>query len=84
MTDATEQKISEIHSDMTEVKKTVAGIEQLLKGYDGQTGVVKQVENHGKQLNKIWLILAVLIPASGGGGFGLFKIYELVKSLTGG
>ena len=51
----------------------VQDIQQLLKGYDGHGGLLKQVENNTKQINKLWIAIAVIAAGTGGSGFAIVQ-----------
>ena len=59
--------IEEIHGD-------VADIKQVLKGYDGQNGLVRQVSRNTREISKLWIAVAVLIATVGSSGYGIIKL----------
>ena len=60
------EQIDKIYDDVHEII-------QVLKGYDGQLGLVKRVGSNTKQINKLWLALAVLACSTGGGAFAIVR-----------
>ena len=48
--------------------KDVAKVKIALKGYNGQEGLCDKVEQQGKAITRLWLTLALIVPASAGGG----------------
>jgi len=44
---------------------SVKAIEQELKGYDGNPGLCKKVDNNTKAINKLWIVIAFVIGATG-------------------
>jgi len=62
-----EDLIVKTHEDVSEIKI-------VLKGYNGQPGLCKQVECNTKAIAKIWVTLAVLIASAGGGTYGLVRL----------
>jgi len=54
----TEQMIRDTHAK-------VQGIEQLLRGYNGESGLCRDVENNHRRIHRLELLLAF---AAGGGG----------------
>ena len=67
MTDKTTKKLVE------EVKDDVIEIKQALKGYNGQVGLCKQVENNSKQIFKLWIAIVALAVSVGGGIWGIVQ-----------
>jgi len=63
-----EEKVDSLIEDVREVKTA-------LKGYNGQIGLCKQVENNARAINKIWITLAVIIASCGGGTYGLIQLF---------
>ena len=66
--------MSKIEDDVQEIKGDIREIKQVLKGYDGQTGLCQVVERHTKEINKLWIVLLVLVATLGGGGYGIVKL----------
>lgn len=62
----TEEKIDKVVSDIGEIKV-------LLKGYNGQEGLCKQVENQGRHIQKLWVVIAILGASFGGGGAAIIR-----------
>ncbi len=61
------------HELLVEMHQKIIGIEQVLKGYngDGDTGLCKQVENNSKAITRLWIALAVVIATSGGSSYAI-------------
>ncbi len=57
----------EIHLDVAELK-------QSLKGYNGQVGLCKQVENHTKQIARLWIVVSVILCTTGGSAYGIIRL----------
>ena len=38
---------------------------------NGNPGLCSKVENQGKAIARLWLVLALIIPSSGGAGFAI-------------
>lgn len=55
------------------VAKDVGDIKIALRGYNGQNGLVKRVENNTKQINKLWITIAIIAASAGGGGAAIIK-----------
>lgn len=51
----------------------IAEIKVVLKGYDGDEGLVKKVENNTKQIAKLWIAIAAIIASTGGGTIAIIK-----------
>ena len=58
---------------LEECAKSAREVSQLMKGYNGQDGLIKQVQNNSKAIIKIWITLAVLIASTGGGAFAILQ-----------
>ena len=67
MAEITEKEINAIH----ETHDKVIRIETIL-----DNGLIDEVENQGKQIRRVELIIALFIGSGvlGGGAFGLFKL----------
>jgi len=59
---------------LEQVKQDLDEIKTVLKGYNGNVGLCKQVENHTKSLNKIWIVLAIIAASTSGTGFTIWKV----------
>ena len=55
------------------VIKELTEIKQVLKGYNGNTGLCKQVECNTKMINKIWIAIAIIAASTGGGAYGIIQ-----------
>lgn len=61
-----EEKVDKVVTAVNEIRT-------VLKGYNGSRGLVKEVENQGKQINKLWIVIAIIVASAGGGGAALVK-----------
>ena len=67
-------EFTERHAQLIqETYDKISSIEIVLKGYNGNPGLVERVESNTKAINKIWIVLAFF---AGGGGvsFGIIKL----------
>jgi len=54
------------HDDVLEIKV-------VLKGYNGDEGLVKRVASNTQAINRLWVTIAVM-AASSGGGYGIIRL----------
>ncbi len=67
MTDKTDRELLiETHYEVTSIK-------QLLKGYNGDIGLCKQVENNSRAITKLWICMAVIVASAGGGSYAIIQ-----------
>ncbi len=62
-----EQKLDDLIEDVREIKTA-------LKGYDGQVGLCRQVENNAKAINKIWIVVVFIFASIGGSTYGIVRL----------
>ena len=75
-----EKTIGDIAQSQELIQKDLTEIKIVLKGYDGTAGLVKQVQNNTRAVNKIWIVIAVLVATAGGGSYGLVQfVLNMVK-----
>jgi hypothetical protein len=48
-------------------------VHSTLLGTNGQGGLCRQVDKNTKAINKIWILLAIIIAAGGGGAWGIIS-----------
>ena len=66
-------EFTEHHAELIEkTHQKVANIELVLKGYNSK-GLLKQVEENTKSINKLWIALAFIVGMSGI-GISIFQI----------
>ena len=62
------------HQIVLEVQKDVGEVKQALKGYNGQIGLCKQIENNTKQIAKLWIVIVAITVSLGGGIWGIVQL----------
>ena len=73
-----EEGQAHIEEHLEELLADVGDVKVVLKGYNGKKGLCQQVENNTRQIQRIWIILAILVASSGGGA------YAITNALLGG
>ncbi len=64
----------ETHRDGEETRKDVAALMQAVKGYNGRGGLCQQVENHTKQIARLWIVVTVILCTTGGSAYGIIRL----------
>ena len=59
---------------LTQIDSRLQGIEQVLSGYDGKNGLLKQVSHNTRAINKLWLALIAIVASGGGGTYAIIKM----------
>ena len=54
-------------------KQMVEEMYNLLTDFNGRPGLCTQVEKNTKQINKLWIMIAIIVAGGGGGGFAIIK-----------
>lgn len=57
-------------------------VHSVLLGSNGQDGLCRQVARNTKAISRLWVILAIIVALSGGGGYALAREI-LIKSIGG-
>lgn len=61
-----------LKKDSRQTIESLIQIKTVLKGYNGE-GLVEKVNNNGKAINKLWIIVAILSVSIGGGVYGILQ-----------
>lgn len=61
-----------LKEDSRQTIESLIQIKTVLKGYNGE-GLVEKVNNNGKAINKLWIIVAILSVSIGGGVYGILQ-----------
>ena len=60
------------HLDIIQID--LQAIKTALGGYDGKLGLIKQVDNNTKSINRLTLAIAVIVASTGGGAYAVIKL----------
>ena len=63
----------ELKRDSNEQKESLVEIKTVLKGYNGNEGLCKKVNNNSKAINKLWIMVAILGTSLGGSAYGIIR-----------
>ena len=62
-----DEKLDKLIKDVTEIRV-------VLKGYNGREGLCEQVENQGRHIHKLWLVIIAMAASGGGGAYGIVRL----------
>ena len=64
----------ELKEGQNKSNNSLIEIATVLKGYNGNPGLCKIVDDNCKSINRIWIALAILGASISGGAYGIVKL----------
>lgn len=67
------ENLEKLQEKVDKMAYDISDIKVALKGYNGQEGLCKKVNQNSKSINKVYIYLAILAASTGGGAYGIIQ-----------